>query len=231
MRKFVSVFILLVILVACGGGGGGGASNRPMITPSGHLPFPFRGASNQHYDTSHLPRKTSPDARHMPTYHDGTHDVAGGFPISPESRSRRLFVGIDQGESVSSLPIVSDRGDVEVRHGRLNDGVGRDVLVDFIQDASIDPNHFERSGKRYSTSPEVRLIGPANERDMDIMVAAVQVVNAALPEWAKMRVGAPLPNFSLQHTVNSRGRYFTSGQGVTLRSCVWVELKKAAHSC
>ena len=88
MRKFVSVFFLLVVLVACGGGGGGSTANRPMITPSSHLPFPFRGASNQHYDTSRLPRKTSADARHMPTYHDGTHDVAGGFPISPESRSK-----------------------------------------------------------------------------------------------------------------------------------------------
>lgn len=211
MRKFVSVFILLIILVACGGGGGGSTANRPMITPSGHLPFPFRGASNQHYDTSHLPRKTSADARHMPIYHDGTYDLAGGFPIDPESRSRRLFVGVDQGEGVSSLPIVRNRGDVKVRHGRLNDGVGRDVLVDFLQGASIDSNHYERSGKRYNTSPEVRLIGPANERQMGIAAAAVQVVNTALPEWAKIRVGAPLPNFSLKHTVRG-GRYFRSGQ-------------------
>lgn len=213
MRKFVSVFILLVVLVACGGGGGGGTTtNRPMITPSGHLPFPFRGDANQHYDTSRLPRKTSADARHMPIYHDGTHDLAGGFPIDPESRSRRLFVGIDQGESISSLPITGNRGEVEVRHGRLNDGAGRDVLVDFIQGASIDPRHYDRSGKRYSTSPEVRLIGLANERQMGIVAAAVQIVNTALPEWAKMRVSTPLPNFSLRHDVSSSGRYFTSGR-------------------
>ena len=73
-------------------------------------------------------------------------------------------MGIDQGTTISSLPIAGDRGDVEIRHGRLNDGAGRDVVVDYIQ-ASNDPRRPERSGKRYSTSPEVRLIGPANERE------------------------------------------------------------------
>ena len=45
-----------------------------------------------------------------------------------------------------------------------------------------------------------------------MVLAAVRLVNAALPESAKMSVGAPLPNFSLRDTVNSRGVYFTSGR-------------------
>ncbi len=205
------VLALCVFLVACGGGGGSSSTHMPPSIVPDHLPFPFRGRSNQHYDTSMIPKKTSSDARHMPIYHDGTYDAQGGYPTSPEARERRLFVGIDQGESVARLPIVRNRGDVEVRHGRLNDGMGSDVVVDYIS-GSIDPPQFLRSGSRYNTSPAVRLIGPADGRDLDIVIAAVQVVNAALPESAKMRVGPSLPNFSLRHTVNSGGRYFTSGE-------------------
>ena len=208
IKNRLFVLALCVFLVACGGGGGGGSSSThmpPSIVPD-HLPFPFRGRSNQHYDTSSIPQKTSSDARHMPIYHDGTYDAQGGYPTSPEARERRLFVGIDQGESVARLPIVRNRGDVEVRHGRLNDGVEREAVVDYIRIA------MGLRGSRYNTRPEVRLIGPASGRDLDIVIAAVQVVNAALPESAKMRVSPSLPNFSLRHTVNSGGRYFTSGE-------------------
>lgn len=208
---------LCVLMFACGGGGGSSSTQMPSaVVPEQpqeiqHLPFPFRGLRNQHYDTSRLPGKIPADAQHMPIYHDGTHDPQGGYPVSPEAHTRRLFVGIDQGEGISRLPIVGNRSNIEVRHGQLNDGMGRAAVVNYIRDA-IDPPQFLRSGSRYNTNPEVRVIGPANGRDHDIVIAAVQAVNAALPVPGKIRVGTPLPSFSLRNTVSSSGRYFTSGQ-------------------
>lgn len=211
MRKFVSIFILLVVLVACGGGGNGTVNVQPPASmpqqPQQPLPFPFRGGANQHYDTSQLPNKSRADAKHMPIYHDGTYDVVGGFPVSPESRSKRLFVGVDQGTThIRNLPVTGERGKTEIRFGTLNDGVGREQVVKYINEATGG------SISKYETAPEVRVIGPSNERDRNMVLAAVRLVNAALPESTKISVGAPLPGFSLRNTVDNRGAYFTSGQ-------------------
>ena len=66
--------------------------------------------------------------------------------------------------------------------------------------------------KRYSPSPEVRLIGAANDSNYQHLVVAVQLVNAALPSDAKITIGEPLPDFSLRHTVNAQGVWFPSGE-------------------
>ncbi len=133
---------------------------------------------------------TAADATHMPTYQDG----------------RLLRVGVDHGELPSSLPTQSVPGlpGVEFRYGQLSDGVGATKLRDFLSSVG---NVGERRG-----GYEVRVIGPSTATQRNRVLAAVQLVNAALPLDARLSVGSPLPDFSLQDTVNSRGRYFRSGR-------------------
>ena len=126
----------------------------------------------QHFGTSALPDQASADAKHMPIYHD--HD----------GNDRRLFVGIDQGtEHVGRLPVTGHRGTAEIRHGRLNDGAGQSTVSAYLPDA------IGNSVERHDASPVVRLIGPASRDDRNRVAAAVRLVNAALPESAKMTIG------------------------------------------
>ncbi|MDE2904493.1 MAG: hypothetical protein OXQ28_00245 [Acidobacteriota bacterium] len=140
------------------------------------LPFPYPypsppasipGRDDQHYGVGGLPAPRSGDARHMPVYHDGP----------------RLLVGVDQGaEHTGSLPEVGRRGDITVRHGRVNDGAGRATVSAYLVDTVDDP------GLRYMTAPIVRLGGAATTADFSRLARAVQLVNVALPEGRKMSI-------------------------------------------
>ena len=182
----IGVCSVALMLVACGGGGG---SSTASISDE-RLSFPRQ--ANRHYGVGGLSAPTTADARQMPIYHDGRH----------------LVVGVDQGTGrIGGLPTVSERGDVTVRHGRLSDGVGSSTLSVYLADAVKDG----RAVRRYASSPQVRSIGSATAQERARLVAAVQLVNAALPAGAKMRVGSPLPGFSLRDTVSGSGRRFVSG--------------------
>ena len=126
-----------------------------------------------------LPGQFVEDVRHMPVY---------------RSNGGTLFVGVDQGtdttsgtEHLGKLPAAGKRGDIALRHGRLNDGAGRDKVLRYLNQAA-----FPAQARRM-TSPLVRIVGPASESDIDFVTAAVQIVNAALPEGAKLRLGQHLP--------------------------------------
>ena len=96
-----------------------------------------------------------------------------------------LRVGVDQGRAVGSLSVTGIRGDVEVRHGRVADGVGRAMVRRYLEDAY---------GERYHGDPAiVRIVGAPSEEKINWVRAAVRAVNAALPVEARMRWGPPLP--------------------------------------
>lgn len=185
----VAVIAASLILAGCGGGGGGGGGNQPA-RPAGPLAFPFAAGSNQHYDTTWLPDIRAADVRHMPVYHDGSYRPDGGYPFGEQARNRRLFVGVDQGDAVGALPRTGARGEIEIRHGRLNDGAGRQAVLDYLSYVS---------SLRFSQAPTVRVGGSATDRDHQIAAAAVQVVNQALPEEMKITVGTPLQGQQLQN--------------------------------
>ena len=177
---------LLLLLTACGGGGGGGGSASLNNIPES-LSFP-------HEPTGHYNVVNTPDLgpRHLPIYRDDRH----------------LLVGVDQGaDHLGSLPEVTERDDYEVRYGRLNDGAGRAVLASYFSDG-LDGDSVVR---RYTSRPVVRVIGSATAQERQRVLAAVQLVNAALPEGLRMDVEAPLPGLSLLDTVNDQGRRFVSG--------------------
>ena len=131
------------------------------------------------------------DAQHMPVYHD--HD----------GNDRRIFVGVDQGlkatdyftingqvhsvvrdSGLSGLPAVAERGDVEVRYGRLSDGAGRAAVSAYLSDATRNAGLA-----LWPEPPEVRLIGTSNARERQRLIAAVRLVNAALPVSARLTLG------------------------------------------
>ena len=186
---FSAVVATAALLVSCGGGGGSGKPASMVQPPdrpvqSQRLPFPYTPSG--HYALAGYP--VAGDAKHMPIYRD----------------NERLYVGVDQGDKwidtftvgnsigrvehglSGALPAVGERGGIEVRHGRPSDGVGQQVVSWYLDEAS---EGFD-SVPRWRQVPEVRLVGTSNARERRLVIAAVQLVNAALPESAKLSVGS-----------------------------------------
>ena len=107
---------------------------------------------------------------------------------------------------VGNLSVVISRGNNEIRFGQLSDGTDRQTLAAYLRDP------IPGTVRRYSAPPEVRLIGSANESDLQHLKTAVQMVNASLPDGAKMAMGEPIPDFSLRSTVDANGIWFVSGR-------------------
>ena len=206
--RIVAAALAAVFLAACGGGGGNppvtmdpdtGQEPVTMDPDTGsettpdepepeatRLPFPYQPAG--HYRIDGLPAPTAADVRHMPIYRDNA----------------RTYVGVDQGPSfydtftvgssiarternlANALPVVVERGDVEIRHGRIPDGVGSNVVSAYLSEAS----RGFTSMPRWRNLPEVRLVGTSNARERQLVISAIQLVNAALPESSKLSFGA-----------------------------------------
>ena len=179
--KLTSLMVVagVLLLAACGGGGGGSSSSTGQPT-SGTPP----SASNNEYRI-HLGIPAS-DAIRSPIYRTGN----------------LLRVGVDQGDSLKRLPKVEIPGfpDVDVRYGTISDGAGAAELRDYL--SSLEGLSQRLPG--YA----VRVIGAATATERRRVLAAVQLVNAALPENAKLIVGTPLPSFSLKDEVDADGLYY-----------------------
>ena len=221
----VVVPISTLVLIGCGGGGGGGNTETTMRPPPQNPPpvqqpdpdpppapptprpverlaYPY--APSGVYSITGLPTLAARDARQMPVYQD----------------RNRLMVGVDQGASyfdtfmvgnsiariehglAGALPVAGQRGDVAVRHGRIPDGVGDNVVSAYLAEA------IAGTAQRYASAPQLRVIGPASADDIDRTIRAVQLVNAALPDAFKVQVLAPAPGASLRDRVGTDGTSF-----------------------
>ena len=177
------------------------AWNGSWYDASRNITWTAAAFGTQHYGIAHVASQTASDAQHMPIYHDK--GVGGGLGL--EAPERRHFVGVDQGEKttdyftvngqvhsvvrssgLASLPVVSERDAIAVRHGRLSDGAGRAAVAAYLSDAS----RGRASIPRWQSPPEVRLVGTSTATERQRLVSAVQLVNAALPEGAKLTMGA-----------------------------------------
>ena len=203
----LAALLSALMLVGCGGGGGSNTATTmqppptdppttgpidpdpapPEPRPVTRLPFLYTPSG--HYSIDGLSAPTAADAKHMPVYRDGRH----------------LFVGVDQGSKatdyftvngqvhsivrssgLSNLPAVGERGDIQVRHGRLSDGAGRAAVAEYLSDAS----QGLASMPRWQNLPEVRLVGTSTAAERHRLIVAVQLVNSALPADTKLSVGA-----------------------------------------
>ena len=202
MRPRVPTALVAVLfLTSCGGGGGGGPSapGQPPAPPRTSGP---PDAGDNRYAIH--PGLTASDAKRSPVYR------TGGL----------LRVGVDQGPGPARLPRAAVPGlpDVEVRRGRLGDGAGARDLRDYLAHAGVS---------RRLPGYAVRVIGPSTAAERARVLAAVQLVNAALPEDAKLSVRSPLPGFSLRDAVDADGRYFGSGR--ELPGTIHVEFSPEAE--
>ena len=185
MSRWNAVLVAAIALGLSGCGGGGSAVVRPeassepivhpevpaepMARPAPMVGFP-RPVTERHYAVEGLEPRTALDAQHMPVYHDGEH----------------LMVGVDQGSGIAALPAAAKRGETVIRHGRLRDGVGVGELA----------GHPGTPGRsiRWESPPLVTVGGRVTPGDYERVIRAVQLINAALPEPAKLRVS---PSYTL----------------------------------
>lgn len=222
MSNLIPIIVAAFVLTACGGGGGdsiittGGAKNSVVVWEGTQLEennplaavapngaeqvegsnenqenlLPLLRTGGDDFQIEGLPQPNAKDARHMPIYHDGKH----------------LFVGVDQGTGqIGFLPQRYREEGIEFLYGYLFDGVGGETVAAYLSEAM-------RSRIPWNTPPTVRVIGPAGAEDVGRVVRAVQLINAALPENAKVEVGASLPWFSLRNNVRANGRYYETGR-------------------
>lgn len=175
----------------CGGGGGGGGNTSAPRIDSGNNLYRIHSAV------------TSADAKRSPIYFTGN----------------LIRVGVDQGPGPSQLPALDIDGieDVGVRYGTIRDGASAADLKEYL--ASVNDQYTGLS--RRLSGYQVRVIGLSTAEEKNRVLAAVQLVNAALPENAKLSVGSPLPGFSLRDTVDSDGLYY--GANRELPNTIHVE--------
>ena len=204
----LSALLAALMLVGCGGGGGGGDSVSMTEQPNTpQTPAPPPNATNNRYEIH--PGLTASDAKRSPIYRTGN----------------LLRIGVDQGAGPERLPETAIPGfpDVSVRYGRLNDGAGAS-LRQYLIAASEGYDGISERRPGY----EVRVIGSSSLAERNRVLAAVQLVNAALPENAKLSVGSPLSGFSLRDTISADGLYFRSGRESP--NTIYVEFVNEFHN-
>ena len=136
------------------------------------------------YNLDALPQRgTNDEGRHQPVYHD--HSQLYGIGVHDwGDNPRRIFVGTDLGDGVGRAPEVAARGATRIRHGMVADGVAADMLQAYLTES------LGTAAQRWATPPTVNIAGTASAKERNWIIAAVELVNSALPVNARMRVGA-----------------------------------------
>ena len=200
MRCVISLVLAFFVLSACGGGGSGGIASKtptpvvidkpPVVdekdtatdtdtdtdTEVERLPFPYRQSGENGIPAYLLavPSGSPPaDVRHMPIYQDG----------------ERLLSGVDQlPNHIGALSVVSERGDIEVRYGGLDDGAGRNSLSAYLTDT------MPGAVQRFDRAPTVRFVGEVDDpMFINRVLDAIRFINAALPHGMKIEVPSSEP--------------------------------------
>ena len=174
------------------------------------LLFPFRGSYEIDFITriDGQPLQTPADAINMPVF-----SVEGSHEIDYE-RPARMFVGVEQflgpdvpfikGAAGDILPIIGTRGDFDIRYGRVEDAPGANEVGAYLHDLDL---YGTVELDRFTEPPVVWPGGTLSKVEFDIVLRAVQVVNAALPTHWKLRVLSETP--ASVEVMQERGPYIT----------------------
>ena len=151
------------------------------------LYFPFGyicagSCGDVHYRIGELPNQGTGDAAQSPVYYQ-----VGGS-------KRRLHVGVDQqlnlhlgffGDEDVDTEVKGERGNFDLRHYEVNDGVEGERLTQFLhQSAQVGRPNGERVVLRFATPPVVTIDEGTTAADANRLVRAIQLVNSALPlDW------------------------------------------------
>lgn len=205
---------------------------EPNATQAERLPFPLPGFncpdhygegthcdlySEDAFDIDNIPtfnidalplRDASSDGRHMPVYHD--HSQLYGIGVHDWGEHRRIFVGTDRGEDLGQyLPLAGERGETLIRHGVHADGVRRSTLTAYLAES------MGAAVVRYETPPVIRIDGSPTALEINHIVNAVELVNAALPKESRMRIGTPRPGEHVVSIGYAPYTMFDAGTGAT----------------
>lgn len=152
------------------------------------------------YNINELPAKTGAE---QPTYHD--HSQLYGIGVHDWGKFRRIFVGLDV--APERLSVAATRGNTRLGHGVITDGVEGATLAAYMVDS------LEGTVVRWEDVPDVALGGRPTQDQANWFRAAVELVNAALPQASRMEIVSPS---SAGVTVEFRDyREFPEGVGGT----------------
>ena len=179
------------------------------------LPF-LRETSDAHYQAVKQPLLVT-EAQQAPVYHDGTH-LFVGIDQGTDHLADIQFTGSFQSSSIETVVTptgsyrtsitstkqvsVSKRGDWDIRHGFFDVKQGHGRAAKSLESYLRETAQVQRAGipsvLRFTTPPVVRFGGTATAADVDRLIRAVQLVNAALPlEW-RLQMPSGLPTSEMQ---------------------------------
>ncbi len=213
--SILAVFVAAFSLTSCGGGGHSNGDpeghHRPVISDPAPEPEPetmwllfpvagfncpdhygegtncdlyqedaFEPDNIPTYNLDALPQRGRDDeGLHQPVYHD--HSQLYGIGVHDFDEHRRIFVGLDI--APEQLPDAGQRGMTQIGYGMMDDGVDRAALEAYLTEA------LDASVVRWESAPVVELSPSLSAKEVNWVVAAVELVNAALPPDTRMRVG------------------------------------------
>ena len=163
-KTFAVLFSFALILPGCGGGGGGGGSGR---------------APDVFHNSAFVvggPAQTPSDAKQAPIIDfDGTLHIGAG--VEPDR---------------NQLSTTGEHGNAAISSGHVRDGAGRDAVVAFnSQFFFTDKNKALRT---FRDQPVVRVPRGTSAAHTELVVRAVQILNAYLPRENRMIFsGIPAP--------------------------------------
>lgn len=153
-------------------------------------------------------RDATSDGRHMPIYHD--HSQLYGIGVHDWGDYRRIFVGTDRGADLNQcLPLAGEREGALIRYGMHADGVQRSTLTAYLAES------MGATVLRHETPPVVRIDGSPTALEVNHIVNALELVNAALPPEARMRIGTPQPGENIVLIGYAPYTVFDAGTGAT----------------
>ena len=197
----------LLILNACGGGNSGSSKPiasmiqampeepaDPVMTPS---PDMIQAMPEEPADPVMTP---SPDDDTPPTLAAGPYLAGAAAPIvdtdTGQDRYRRHLTGLRHvGADVApfgALPAAPSHNGVSVSHGPLQDGVGRDQVVAWLEQNADSAKSWGSGFAGLPIHPKlpiVRIVEGASEKHRGYVVRAVQAINAALPSEWQLQIG------------------------------------------
>ena len=191
----LAALLSALILVGCGGGGESARDETPPVE-TGQPTEAEREAAERAAARPPFPLPEVEfdafcqitDGEFIADAHYGIYDranIAANVQRAPVYFGGDYFrVGVDQGSAIGGLSVVGERGETEIRHGRIADGAGLSTLRRYLQEAEGLQNH--------PRSPEVWMSDSMTRQERGWVRAALNLANAGLPAGSKMRVFDPL---------------------------------------
>ncbi len=158
-----SILAMLLVLGACGGGGGGGAGNDSPEPPE---------------DTA------QPNVAERFTGSRPNEPPVPPIYVTPAS----YHVGPDVAPPAAQLTQLANQGGVTISEGRVDDVSSANDIVSYLRPSLT---YFDYTGlASFRTPPIVQVEPGASQRQQELTVLAVKVINTALPYEKRLQMSS-----------------------------------------